>query len=122
MEEDGSLASQIINEYQGLNLSHPPRLTRAASVEQAMQLLVEHHFDLVVTMANLGRMAGCQFACKVRNLYPDIPVILLAHSVREAIDQADFFSQPCFDNTYLWCCDSSIMLAIVKNAEDQRNV
>jgi len=27
MEEDCRLSERIINEYQGLNLSHPPRLT-----------------------------------------------------------------------------------------------
>ena len=113
LEEDGALASQIINEYQGLNLSHPPRLTRAGSADQAMDLLTERRFDLVVTMANLGRIAGCEFARRVRQQHPDIPVILLAHSAREAADQAGFFSQPCFDNTYTWCADSSILLAII---------
>jgi hypothetical protein len=31
LEEDGSLASKIINEYRGLNLSRPPRITQAAT-------------------------------------------------------------------------------------------
>ena len=39
MEEDGSLASKIINEYRGLNLSRPPRLTQASSADEALQLL-----------------------------------------------------------------------------------
>ena len=28
IEEDGSLASRIINEYRGMNMSMPPRVTR----------------------------------------------------------------------------------------------
>ncbi|MCI5222748.1 MAG: response regulator, partial [Candidatus Electrothrix sp. AR4] len=122
LEEDGSMASRIIHEYNGLNLSRPPRLTRVADAEQAMALLTDRHFDLVVTMAHLIGMAGCEFGREIRNRHPDIPVILLTHSVRDAISQAGFFSNPCFDNSYIWCCDSSIMMAIVKNAEDQRNV
>ncbi|WP_446011670.1 PEP/pyruvate-binding domain-containing protein [Candidatus Electrothrix sp.] len=122
LEEDGSMASRIINEYHGLNLSRPPRITQAANAEQALKLLKKQHFDLVVTMAHLNGMAGCEFAMKIREQCPDIPVILLAHSVRDALDQTDFFQKPCFDNSYTWCCDSSIMLALVKNAEDQRNV
>ncbi|XOF34209.1 MAG: PEP/pyruvate-binding domain-containing protein [Candidatus Electrothrix sp. YB6] len=122
LEEDGSMTARIINEYHGLNLSRPPRITRAADAGQAMALLAERHFDLVVTMAHLGGMAGCEFGRQVRRQYPDIPVILLTHSVRDAVSQAGFFSEPCFYNSYTWSCDSSIMLAIVKNAEDQRNV
>ncbi len=122
LEEDGSMASRIIHEYNGLNLSRPPRLTRGADAEQAMLLLQERHFDLIVTMAHLGGMAGCEFGRQARRKYPDIPVILLTHSVRDAVSQAGFFSEPCFDNSYTWCCDSSIMMALVKNAEDQRNV
>jgi hypothetical protein len=40
LEEDGSLASKIINEYRGLNLSRPPRITQAATAAQAMEMLV----------------------------------------------------------------------------------
>ncbi|MCI5151077.1 MAG: response regulator, partial [Candidatus Electrothrix sp. MAN1_4] len=122
LEEDGSMASRIINEYHGLNLSHPPRITGTANAEQALELLKKQHFDLAVTMAHLNGMAGCEFAIKIREQYPHIPVILLTHSVRDALNQTGFFQQPCFDNSYTWCCDSSIMLALVKNAEDQRNV
>ena len=50
MEEDGSLASRIINEYFGLNLSQPPRITRVATGEEALNLLEENDYDLVVTM------------------------------------------------------------------------
>ena len=122
LEEDGSMASRIINEYHGLNLSRPPRITHTADAVQALELLEKQHFDLVVTMAHLNGMAGCEFAMKTKEQYPDIPIILLTHSVRDAIHQTDFFQKPCFDNSYTWCCDSSIMLALVKNAEDQRNV
>ncbi len=125
LEEDGSMASRIINEYNGLNLSRPPRITRTANAEQALELLAKQRFDLVVTMAHFNGMAGCEFGQKIKKLHPDIPIILLTHSVRDAITQTgltDLFQRPCFDNSYTWCCDSSIMLALVKNAEDQRNV
>ncbi len=122
LEEDGSMASRIINEYHGLNLSRPPRITRTANAEQALELLEKQHFDLVVTMAHINGMAGCEFAIKIKEQHSNIPIILLAHSVRDAINQTDFPPTPCFDNSYTWCCDSSILLALVKNAEDQRNV
>ncbi|MCI5220407.1 MAG: hypothetical protein D3914_14745, partial [Candidatus Electrothrix sp. LOE2] len=51
LEEDGSMASRIINEYHGLNLSRPPRSTRTADADQALEFLEKRHFDLVCTMA-----------------------------------------------------------------------
>ena len=56
IEEDGSLASRIINEYSGLNLSQPPRVTRTSSVSKALSLLKEKQFDLVITMPHLDEM------------------------------------------------------------------
>ncbi|NOQ46226.1 MAG: response regulator, partial [Desulfobulbaceae bacterium] len=122
MEEDGSMASKIINEYQGLNLSQPPRITRVATGEQALELLKEKKFDMVVTMPHLGGMDGCTFGTRVKEYQDNIPVILLAHSVRDAVVQVSEGPYPCIDNIYVWCCDSDILLAIVKNVEDQRNV
>ncbi len=39
MEEDGSPASRIINEYSGLNLSLPPRVTRTSSAREALSAI-----------------------------------------------------------------------------------
>jgi len=121
MEEDGSLASRIIHEYHGLNLSRPPRITWVPSADQGLDLLSDSHFDLVVTMPHLGGMDGCAFACRVKRLYPLTPVLLLAHSARDAIIMGDKLKASCFDDSYIWCCDSDILLAIVKNTEDKIN-
>lgn len=122
MEEDGSLAVKIINEYHGLNLSQPPRITRVSTVEQALGLLEKKHFDLVITMPHLGGIDCNTFGRSVKERCPDLPVILLAHSVQDAAGRPGE-GTPCFiDNTYTWCCDSDILLAIVKSVEDRRNV
>ncbi|WP_051305620.1 PEP/pyruvate-binding domain-containing protein [Desulfogranum mediterraneum] len=122
MEEDGSLASRVINEYFGLNLSQPPRITRVATGEEALAMLAEREFDLVVTMPHLGGMDGCSFSSEVKRQNPLTPVVLMSHTNRDLIiDPAvDLFT--CIDNSYVWCCDSDILLAIVKNVEDQQNV
>ena len=39
MEEEGRLSTRIINEYKGLNLSKPPRLTWVSSATDAFQRL-----------------------------------------------------------------------------------
>ncbi len=122
MEEDGSLASRIINEYFGLNLSQPPRITRVATGEEALHLLDKKDFDLVVTMPHLGGMDGCAFSAKVKQQKNEVPVVLLSHTTRDLLN-GDIESQfACIDNSYVWCCDSDILLAIVKSVEDQQNV
>jgi len=122
MEEDNSMASRIINEYHGLNLSRPPRITRATTAEQALGILKDTSFDLVITMPHLGEMDGFCFGAEVKKKYPDLPVILLAHSARDAVVPANNHVCACVDNAYVWCCDSDILLAIVKNVEDRMNV
>ncbi|MGD8243073.1 MAG: phosphoenolpyruvate synthase/pyruvate phosphate dikinase, partial [Desulfobacterales bacterium] len=82
MEEDGSLAARIINEYSGLNLSQPPRVTRTASAEEAVALLAHKSFDLVLTMPYLEEMDACRLGVRIKQQCPDLPVILLAHSMR----------------------------------------
>ena len=73
MEEDGSMASRIINEYHGLNLSQPPRITRVATADQALALLNKRHFDLVVTMPHLG---GDEVYREIRRVDGSLPVIV----------------------------------------------
>ena len=120
MEEDGSLASRIINEYHGLNLSQPPRITRVATSEEALSLLEEFPFDLVLTLSHVGRMDCCQFGKAIKSLR-NIPVILLAHSLRET--DLPMITPGCgIDAIFIWCCDADILLAIVKSVEDQANV
>lgn len=122
MEEDGSLAMRIINEYRGLNLSSPPRITRVSTVEQALGLLESRSFDLVLTMPKLGGMDCDTFAGKVKQRYPALPVILLAHNVQDLSPRESTEASRGIDAAYIWCCDSNILLAIVKSIEDRRNV
>ncbi len=122
MEEDVSLASRIINEYHGLNLSHPPRLTRVETAEEALEILHEKQFDMVITMPHLGSMDCISFGRQVKKINRNIKLVLLAHSVQD-IPMRDYNGgNDCIDREFIWCCDSDILLAIVKNIEDQMNV
>ena len=82
LEEDGSLASRIINEYNGLNLSRPPRITRVDGVRRALDAIAARPFDLVITMPHLGGVDSFDFGLSIKRLKPRLPVILLAHSIK----------------------------------------
>ena len=120
MEEDGSLATRLINEYHGLNLSKPPKITRASSASEALTLLDLKKFDLVITMPYLGGMDAFGLGAAIKKHHPNLPVILLAHNMRSTFPEK--VDSGFIDKIFLWCCEADLLLAIIKNVEDHRNV
>ena len=122
MEEDGSLASRIINEYSGLNLSHPPRVTRTSSAFDALGLLNVKDFDLVLTTPHIEEMDAFTLGLKAKEIQPGLPVILLAHSPRGVYPLPENKNTDGIDKVFIWSGNSDLLLALVKNAEDHLNV
>ena len=122
MEEDRSLASRIVNEYIGLNLSLPPRVTRTSSGRNALDLLEQKSFDMVITMPNVDDMDAQTLGVKIKAKHPDLPVILLSHSLRSIFPQGEYRKLMGIDKVFIWSGNSDLLLALVKNAEDRLNV
>lgn len=122
LEEDGSLASKIINEYQGLNLSRPPRITQAATAAQAMDMLVERPFHLVIAMPHLDDMDVFDLGRRIKAGHPDLPVVCLAHSLRGLYPPPADRDRTGIDQFFIWSGDADLLLAIVKSVEDRLNV
>jgi hypothetical protein len=122
LEEDGSLAARIINEYSGLNLSQPPRVTRTASAEKALDLVARQTFDLVLTMPYLEEMDACRLGRRIKGRCPDLPVILLAHSVGSVAPLPENGHCEGIDKVFIWTGNADLLMALVKNVEDRLNV
>lgn len=122
LEEDGSLASRIINEYSGLNLSQPPRVTRTSSAYEALQVLNEKKFDMVITMPHLDDMDAFSLAQEIKKQKPGLPVILLAHSMRSVSPPPEHKDETGIDKVFVWSGNSDLLLALVKNTEDRINI
>jgi hypothetical protein len=122
LEEDGSLASKIINEYRGLNLSRPPRLTRVDGAKSALGLIDRESFDLVITMPHLDDMDSFELGLSIKRLKSDLPVVILAHSVQGLFPLPANKDCSGIDQIFIWSGDADLLLAIVKNVEDRRNV
>jgi hypothetical protein len=122
LEEDGSLASRIINEYHGLNLSRPPRITRVDGASKALQMIAAQPFDLVITMPHLGDVDSFEFGLSIKQLKPNLPVTLLAHSVQGLHPLPSHKDTSGIDQIFIWSGDADLLLAIVKSVEDRRNV
>jgi len=122
MEEDGSLSSKIINEYRGLNLSRPPRVTRTSSAYEALSYLKKKKFDMVITMPHLEEMDAFSLGLEIKKIEPGLPVILLAQSTRGIYPLPENKNCLGIDKIFIWSGNSDLLLALVKNAEDRFNV
>ncbi|MEW5722635.1 MAG: PEP/pyruvate-binding domain-containing protein [Thermodesulfobacteriota bacterium] len=122
MEEDSRLAERINNEYRGLNLSQPPRLTWVSSAEEALKALDTTAFDLVITMPRLADMDAYSLGPKIKNKVPNIPVILLTHRALSPDTGQGYRRPQGIDRTFVWTGNSDLLLAQIKSVEDRLNV
>ncbi len=120
LEEDGRLSDQIYEEFQNLNLRTLPRITRVSSANEALDLLEEKEFDLVITMRRLGDMDAFSFGANVKSIQ-NIPVILLLNSVVEIKYLPEFEKRKGIDRVFVWNGDSKLFVAIIKHLEDKFN-
>jgi CheY-like chemotaxis protein len=122
-EEDGRLYELIRNEYQGLNLSHSPELTRVSSGHDAISLAQEENrFDLIITTLHIEDMHPLNFAKLAKKSGLNIPIILLAHDNKELKYLLLNPEISVFDKVFIWQGDFRIIIAIVKYLEDKLNV
>ena len=123
MEEDVRLSERLIHEYRGLNLSNPPRLTWVSSVEEALKALEDKKFDMVITMPSIVDMDCLSLGERVKQIHPDLPVILFAHSSVASIESYPSHVKPAgIDRTFVWSGNTDILVALIKSAEDRLNV
>jgi DNA-binding response OmpR family regulator len=121
MEEDGRLAERIIHEYEGLNLSSPPRLTWVATAAEALAALEKDSFDLVILNPCLGDRDPFDLGLRVKQDRPDLPVILLTHGT-ELLNDPRYADRRAIDKKFVWLGNSDLFLAIIKSVEDLLNV
>ncbi len=122
-EEDGRLYELIRNEYQGLNLSHSPELTRVSSGYDAINRAKdEGRFDLIITTMHIEDMSALNFAKLAKQSGLDIPIVLLAHDNRELKSLLMNPESSVFEKVFIWTGDFRIIIGIIKYLEDKMNV
>ncbi|MBN2031203.1 histidine kinase [bacterium] len=122
-EEDGRLYELIRDQYQKLNLTHAPELTRVSSGREGIALAKEERrFDLIITTLHIEDMKPTSFAKKIREENIDIPIVLLAFDNRELSDLLRQEEASVFDQIFIWQGDFRLLIAIIKHLEDRLNV
>lgn len=122
LEEDGHIDSQINSEYIELNMSNPPAITRVSSADEALgRLSAGEKFDFVLTMYNVGGMTVFDFAEKIKEICPDMPVFLITSFSREIYRRIEERHCEAIDNIFCWHGTADLIIAIIKLAEDYLN-
>ena len=122
-EEDGRFDELISNEYQRLNLSHSPDLTRVSSGKEAIFLAKEERrFDLILTTLHVEDMTAVRLAQTAREAGVQIPIVLLAYDTKELKDLIAHNYASAFDRVFVWQGDFQLIVSIIKHLEDRMNV
>jgi CheY-like chemotaxis protein len=122
-EEDGRLYELIRQEFQVLNLSHPPEITHVTSGVEAIELAVaEEHFDLIITTLHIEDMHVTKFARAVRDTGLKTPIVVLAYDNQELQELIENYDTSLFEKIFIWQGDYRLMIGIIKYIEDRLNV
>jgi CheY-like chemotaxis protein len=108
LEEDGQLSESLDAEFYQLNLSTSPRITQVPTAQKALATLKKRPFDLVITMPRLDGMDARVFARAVRELHPDLPVVMLADNHFEAHRIKELNRPPALDQVFVWRGDEAL--------------
>ena len=121
MEEDGRVEEQIYFEYTSLKLSSPPRVAQVSDYGEAMTMLQEKSFDLIIAMPGVDISETFSFAKKVKILFPQIPYVVLTPFSRQVSDRLANEDFTGVDYVFSWLGNVDLLLAIIKLLEDKMN-
>ncbi len=121
MEEGGMLDSQIVSEYKGLRLENPPRIVGVFSADDALQLLKERDFDMVLIVPHLENVDPFVLGLEIKSIHPNTPVILLSQNTRQINTLLENENRQGVDHIYRWSGNPELLIAIIKMAEDCQN-
>jgi hypothetical protein len=73
-------------------------------------------------MPHLDDMEAFSLGREIKKIKPELPVILLAHTIRSVSPEKEGKDVSGIDRIFVWSGNSDLLLALVKNAEDRLNV
>ncbi|MBO7220899.1 MAG: phosphoenolpyruvate synthase [Alistipes sp.] len=122
LEEDGRIDARIKQEYNELNLSNPPAISRVETPVEALDLVRSgEKFDLVMTMYNVGTLDVFTFAEQMKELQPLTPIVLLTNSTKEIHRRISENHTTAIDKIFCWNNSTDLIIAIIKLLEDSMN-
>ena len=121
MEEDGRVDEQLYLEYVSLNLSSPPRITRAANMAEALDILKSKSFDLIIAMPGNEISETFSGAKEAKKICPHTPFVVLTPFSKEVSRRISLEDLSAVDYVFSWLGNVDLLLAIIKLLEDKMN-
>ena len=121
LEDDGRVDEQVFNEYTSLSLSSPPRFTQVTTEEEALHVLADRNFELIICMPNMDNRDIFQAATEIKSRYPNIPIVVLTPFSKEVSKRVANEDLSAIDYVFSWLGNSELLLAIIKLVEDNMN-
>ena len=120
---EGQFSDKIFGEYLQLNLYSAPRFTSVTNATEALSIINSKHFDLVIIMAGVDRVAPIESARLIFESKPRLPILLLVNNNYDLAYFARVANELIFiDRVFVWNGNTSIFLAMIKYIEDKKNV
>ena len=120
---EGQFTDKIFGEFLQLNLYTYPRFTSVNSEEDALQMMKDRDFDLVIIMVGMDKDIPVKMADVLHEENNQVPILLLVNNngdlryFQEAAHQFD-----SIDRVFVWNGNSNVFLAMVKYIEDKKNI
>ncbi len=120
---EGQFTDKIFGEFLQLNLYTHPRFTSVNSEEEALRMMQERSFGLVIIMVGVDKDIPVKMADVIHKANNDVPILLLVNNngdlryFQEAANQFD-----SIDRVFVWNGNSNVFLAMVKYIEDKKNI
>ena len=123
LAEDGKLHEMILSEFLEHNLNYAPGLTRVPRGEDAIEKALDtNRYNLIISTMHLEDMHVLEFARKLRERGIDTPVILLSYDNQVLSNLVEKHDLSDLSRIFIWQGDFRILLTIVKQIEDMKNV
>ncbi len=122
IESEGRFSEHMLGQYGQLNLTSFPRITGASNVNQALDLLKNKHFELIIYMVGVDKQGPLKVLKQIKHKFPYIPVYLLLNNSADSqyfIENKTDISY--IDNMFTWNGDSNIFFSMIKLLEDKIN-
>lgn len=121
LEEDGNFTEVLFSEYLDLNLRYAPRIVRVSTGKEALLLLKNENFDLVISMLSIGTIQCDELGKTIKKDFPGLFFVILVYSQRDLQILSDNRSMEFRPQSFVWQGDVRLFMAIVKSLEDRLN-
>ncbi|MDR0973965.1 MAG: phosphoenolpyruvate synthase [Prevotellaceae bacterium] len=122
LEDDGRIDEKIFNEYTSLSLRYPPRFTQVSTEEEAMEMLEEIPFELIICMPSSGDNDSFDIGRRIKARYSTIPIVILTPFSRGITRRIADEDLSAFEYVFCWLGNTDLLLSIIKLMEDRMNL